>query len=393
MPTSTSKTNEQTTNDSWGFTKFSKLLFSAIIFVMIVILGVQYTPTVIRMLSSGPEMLSLYLLVSITIITVYFILKILKVTLVLNRDYDIGTRKQKECGVEYVEASTGRYSIWSNLYANRESKEDLLKPLRRLIWLAVWSSFAFIGIDMFIFHSKNANKGILYTVDEYSKIGMCCFIVFIFYVFAYPITYSLLLHKKYDASSNSVLNSDIVTKTKNTLSTKLEKTANKNKTTKSASSYLKQYAEYLKDAGLWSVVFFEILLICVIRYMLGFAKKDNVTSFMNVFDINLIIFVMIVTYIVMTYTFLNKRVETLVESLSKYNILLSNLDRSYKCLSSNLNETAKNILTKTIVFNIKHEEHADGNANDILKNYDKELSTYITHKKGNELNDVYVLVA
>jgi len=155
---------------------------------------------------------------------------------------------------------------------------------------------------------------------------------------------------------------------------------------------INKYKINLADAGLWTIVFLEILVICVIRYMLGFAKKNNVTSLKNIIDTNLVVYVVIIFYILVTYTFINSRIETLVESLSKYNALISKLDTSYSALSNCLDDTSKNVLTKSIVYNIKHEQHADGNDSDILKNYATELSRYITHKKGNELKDVYVLV-
>lgn len=348
MPTSASK--EQTTNDSWGFTKFSKLLFSTIIFMTIVVLGVQYIPTILRMLSAGPEMLCAYLLIFMVIVIVYYILKILRVTLAFNKEYDIGTRKQKECGVEYVEASTGRYSIWSSLYAKRESKELLMIPLRRLIWLAIISSIVFIALDIFVFNYKQSVAPTMEPSKRYKIIAACFVLILIIYSGIFHMTSKFLMQSKYLTDNGITL----------------------------------ERAVLVRSILLLKIVFAEILVICVIRYMIDFPRK-------NLFDINLLIYIDILLYIFATYTFINLRLEKLIESLSKYNELISKLDISYSTLSSCLDETSKNILTKNIVYNIKHEQHADGNDSDILKNYATELARYITHKKGNELNDVYVL--
>ena len=350
MSTSTTTSNEQTT-DSWGFTKFSKLLFSTILFVMIVVLGIQFIPIIINMLSSGPEIIPVYLLIFMAVGTLYYIMKILRVTLAFNKEYDIGTRKQKECGVEYVEASTGRYSIWSSLYAKRESKELLMKPLRRLIWLAITSSIVFIALDIFIFNFKQTVAPTMENSKRYKILAACFVLILITYGGIFHMTSKVIMQSKYLTDNGITL----------------------------------ERAVLVRSILLLEIVFAEIFVICVIRNMIGFPLK-------NLFDVNLRIYIVIILYILVTYTFINLRLEKLIESLSKYNELISKLDISYSTLSSCLDETSKNILTKNIVYNIKHEQHADGNDSDILKNYATELARYITHKKGNELNDVYVLL-
>jgi hypothetical protein len=171
--------------ENWGFTQFSTLLFSIIIgFILLIsfLLNIANGSNIQALLQmfdfADPKTwmyFIIYLYIVFTILSVYYIfLQALKI----NTIYQIGKNNQEQCGMEYVEAATGNYAVWSALY----EKEDTMKhTIESLLYILAESLFGILFLIVLI--EAVSTK---YKKNENEKSGMWA----IMWAIIYPVVLS-----------------------------------------------------------------------------------------------------------------------------------------------------------------------------------------------------------
>jgi len=333
--------------DSWGFFQFIKLFIYTvqlfilvgclIVLVMYMINNVQSSietynrmrevlPTMIVILASAALCLGVNILASNSV-DIY-------------SAYETGQRNANECGIEYIEASTGRYALWKLFYGGDTTiKTNIEKALKLLVYTPFIAGALILLSD---FLNALGNKALTRLI--------------MFGVYGVTALFAL----------GVLLQVPTV--------------------------YLDDKVMQINSAGntLWSYMYIYtldlmlILLILSARVILS-SEKSLFDKLKGCLDMPVYALIALSITSISVYKLINNKLDVLEDALATYNTKTSNLQTAFNAIYNNTNKTE---IDKHIVHNIKQNDGAQGTDSFILKQYVNNTWPYITHKNWNEFKSM-----
>lgn len=340
--------------DKWGILTFTTTLFIVIAVATIIGMVIYNGQTLLNMFMQsqnkvGPVNLHAYsttdgVRVIVTCIMLLMLCIctgiIFNATLKLKTEFEVGKRKQEECGLEYPESSTGRYALF-NAYNDQIKKiNDALSALLNLIFI---SFGIMLAIDAFSLY-----KGV--TVEQQGQ---------------------------------SVDNSTRNTRSRNVRRGSIIAVA----------ALMLWFGSFVATQVVNKLVGVPILFSVGIFCVIAFNAFVNYMNNKSINDTPLSMFVYTIVCVIsfVLYMLVQQRVSNLSDAIAKYTADTTTIQTEIGSLLSTEypNDPQQTIIKKHMTRNImRADSNVNGNTEYIYHQYLKNLWPFITHRNWQELKEV-----